>query len=845
MMDDPSRKKPYGGGAEAALVITGGLKNLTLVESHDFSASSGLDSLDFRIQGDITAEVKLTGGFEADLGFYSRAWNEVADEKLKLLGLSAKLTGLDSQDKIGKYPVAGLVFSVKCPSTCPVVAGTTQTPVRAAKELGIIVWLYATINGKLTLDGEIGGRVNAGRLDVGLIKPSGGDVNFTSNFSPSSSERLIEAPFLNGEMGLELNAGLDMDVDLFMAGVRVASTGLSLVRVQPSISVKTTSEISYGTESFDSPWSWQGEVCFVGNLGVGAIARAAIDVGVSLEVGDRITTSGGYSYEAQFPTEADMLLPGVNGTWYNFPQRSYCFPGPEVTAVSSTINDSTVTIVVTGTSLPADLTLTVDPESKCGDVQVVPEDAGNGLSTTRRVFTCTVDNVVTRFSYNLSSDKAENLDVSKVSSELYYSNDDPVANAGADKQAIKGTSVTLSGLGSSDGDTLSYAWTQTGGPTVALINANTAIPSFTATESGTLTFTLVVKDGRGGISVDKIVVVVTTDIPSPPVLRATAGDSKITVSWDRVPNAVGYGVCYAIVSITDINNCTAYAGGNWVATTEPLLEIAGLINGLTYYIRAVSGGEAGGESTASAEVSATPVSTPVTTGKINDTGITLCGDYAYGDNSGNHNNDIACSRTADDDGDPVPAGQDGHFGRDVTDNDNSDGHAGFSFTKISSTGATLPASATTWSCVQDNVTGLMWEVKTDDGGLHDKDWTYSWYQSDSSNNGGRAGYQNNGVCGNTSACDTEAYVAAVNAAGWCGYSDWRLPEKEALISIINYSVLPAIDENYFSSGKTPHWSSSPYAYSSYSAWIVHLNSGLDYRDQKHYGRYVLLVRSGQ
>ena len=28
---------------------------------------------------------------------------------------------------------------------------------------------------------------------------------------------------------------------------------------------------------------------------------------------------------------------------------------------------------------------------------------------------------------------------------------------------------------------------------------------------------------------------------------------------------------------------------------------------------------------------------------------------------------------------------------------------------------------------RDNVTGLIREVKTDDGGLHDKDWTYTWY----------------------------------------------------------------------------------------------------------------------
>ena len=46
--------------------------------------------------------------------------------------------------------------------------------------------------------------------------------------------------------------------------------------------------------------------------------------------------------------------------------------------------------------------------------------------------------------------------------------------------------------------------------------------------------------------------------------------------------------------------------------------------------------------------------------------------------------------------------------------------------------------------MRDNVTGLMWEVKTDDGGLRDKDWTYSWYNPDATTNGGSAGYADYG-----------------------------------------------------------------------------------------------------
>ena len=70
--------------------------------------------------------------------------------------------------------------------------------------------------------------------------------------------------------------------------------------------------------------------------------------------------------------------------------------------------------------------------------------------------------------------------------------------------------------------------------------------------------------------------------------------------------------------------------------------------------------------------------------------------------------------------------QDCSHGRDATHNDDWDGHAGFSFTKLDRNGNPLPAAATSWSCVRDNVTGLTWEVKTNDGGIHDKDNTYWW-----------------------------------------------------------------------------------------------------------------------
>ncbi len=214
---------------------------------------------------------------------------------------------------------------------------------------------------------------------------------------------------------------------------------------------------------------------------------------------------------------------------------------------------------------------------------------------------------------------------------------------------------------------------------------------------------------------------------------------------------------------------------------------------------------------------------------LNDTGITRCGNET--------DTDLDCPQV------DFPE-QDAEFGRDVTHNDDSDGHAGFSFTKIDANGNELPASAAQWSCVKDNITGLIWEVKTDDGGLRDRDHSYTWYNSDSNTNGGNAGTENGGTCVDTVNCDTEKYVVRVNEVGLCGYNDWRMPNKEQLRSIVNYATNnPAIDASYFPNTRSSnYWTASPYAISNGYAWHVNFDQGYGYNYYENHSYHVRLVR---
>lgn len=157
------------------------------------------------------------------------------------------------------------------------------------------------------------------------------------------------------------------------------------------------------------------------------------------------------------------------------------------------------------------------------------------------------------------------------------------------------------------------------------------------------------------------------------------------------------------------------------------------------------------------------------------------------------------------------------FGRDsdALTNTNADGHAGLSYLATPSNGIQ--------QCVTDNVTGLLWETKAD---ANAQAATYTYDQ-------------------------LAAYVAAVNAAGRCGKTNWRVPTVNELLTIVDFSLATgsAADATGFPSQMANrYWTADTVVGTTANAWFVDFgNQGLVSFDNKNsttYSTYRVLLVSG-
>ncbi len=149
--------------------------------------------------------------------------------------------------------------------------------------------------------------------------------------------------------------------------------------------------------------------------------------------------------------------------------------------------------------------------------------------------------------------------------------------------------------------------------------------------------------------------------------------------------------------------------------------------------------------------------------------------------------------------------------------------------------------------ITDNVTRLMWEKKSDDESVHDKDRSFAWSTGSPDEmdgtitttflavlNGDESGCQGSG---DPDPCCTGA--GAGSCDGFAGYTDWRIPNSMELYSLVNLEVVGPSTYSAFDTGcaggctvttcsctaSSFYWSSSAHATSLGAAWQVYFGPG--------------------
>jgi hypothetical protein len=173
------------------------------------------------------------------------------------------------------------------------------------------------------------------------------------------------------------------------------------------------------------------------------------------------------------------------------------------------------------------------------------------------------------------------------------------------------------------------------------------------------------------------------------------------------------------------------------------------------------------------------------------------------------------------------------------------------YRKLGADGTVLPDDAAEWACVQDRATGLIWEVKTDDNSIRDRDNFFTWYDPATERNYGTPGARTGGRCKGDANCDTLAYIQAINQKRLCGFADWRLPVKDELLSLVEYNynskeIKASINLEYFpNSVPSWYWTASANPKHPDYAWFVLFRNGLALNALKEQPKHVRLVRGSE
>ncbi|MEQ8845791.1 MAG: tandem-95 repeat protein [Phycisphaerales bacterium] len=153
--------------------------------------------------------------------------------------------------------------------------------------------------------------------------------------------------------------------------------------------------------------------------------------------------------------------------------------------------------------------------------------------------------------FEVSASDGEHTVTSTVTVHVAAGDDAALVEAGPDFAVEEGSAVQLQATATDpEGQSLTYQWVQTGGPPVALVDADGPTPTFTAPEGVTntdYTFQVIVSDGQSQ-STDSVTVTVEADDDRPRITSApnmVAGEHEVVQLHAEASDPEGAGLTYS------------------------------------------------------------------------------------------------------------------------------------------------------------------------------------------------------------------------------------------------------------------------------------------------------------
>ena len=132
--------------------------------------------------------------------------------------------------------------------------------------------------------------------------------------------------------------------------------------------------------------------------------------------------------------------------------------------------------------------------------------------------------------------------------------------------------------------------------------------------------------------------------------------------------------------------------------------------------------------------------------------------------------------------------------------------------------------------VLDNLTSLVWEKKTDDGGVHDKDDLYTWSAPGSFDETGTA---------------FSGFLPALDAVTFAGSAGWRVPtlaELQTIMPAAEPCSVPCIDPIFGLTSSSLHWTSTSGETPDQVSFVSFSNGQISFGDAKEIPYAVRAVR---